>query len=86
MNAPDYIGNAISTYRMCKEDLIPGIPDQRETYDKLAVVMVCLNPKSKKGDPLTRMLGVLLAPGVTTTSVFLHILSCGRNGSSYIDQ
>ena len=64
MNAPDYIGNAISTYRMCKEDLIPGIPDQRKTYDKLAVVMVCLNPKSKKGDPLTRMLGVLLAPGV----------------------
>ncbi len=64
MNAPDYIGNAISTYRMCKEDLIPGIPDQRETYDKMAVVMVCLNPKSKKGDPLMRMLGVLLAPGV----------------------
>ena len=48
----------INANEMCKKDL--RIPDQRKTYDKLAVVMVCLNPKSKKGDPLTR----ILAPGI----------------------
>lgn len=64
MNAPDYIGNAISKYQICKEDLIPGIPDQRNTYDKMTVVTVCLNPKSEKGNPLTRMLGLLLSPKI----------------------
>ena len=64
MNAPDYIGNAISKYRICKEDLIPGIPDRRNTYDKMTVVTVCLNPKSGKGNPLTRMLGLLLSPKI----------------------
>ena len=65
MNAPDYIGNAISKYRICKEDLIPGIPDQRDVYDKLTVVTVCLNSKSEKGNPLTRMLGLLLSPKIS---------------------
>ena len=62
MNAPDYIGNAISTYRITKEDPLPGIPDEKRTYDKLTVVMICLNAESKNGNPLTRMLGVLLSP------------------------
>ena len=65
MNAPDYIGNAISKYRICKEDLLPGIPDQRDVYDKLTVVTVCLNSKSEKGNPLTRMLGLLLSPKIS---------------------
>lgn len=65
MNAPDYIGNAISKYRICKEDLIPGIPDQRDVYDKLTVVTVCLNSKSEKGNPLTQMLGLLLSPKIS---------------------
>lgn len=29
MNAPDYIGNAISEYSICKKDRIPGIPDEK---------------------------------------------------------
>ena len=62
MNAPDYIGNAISTYRITKEDPLPGIPDEKRTYDKLTVVMICLNAEAKNGNPLTRMLGVLLSP------------------------
>ena len=64
MNAPDYIGNAISTYRITKEDPIPGIPDEKRTYDKLTVVMICLNAESQKGNPLTRMLGLLLSPKI----------------------
>ena len=45
MNAPDYIGNAISFYSIRKSDSIPGIPDEKETYDKMTVVMICLNPE-----------------------------------------
>ena len=64
MNAPDYIGNAVSEYSICKKDRVPGIPDEKKAYDKLTVVMICLNPDSKKGNRLTKMLGVLLAPGI----------------------
>ena len=62
MNAPDSVGNAISDYSICKKDKIPGIPDRKEEYDKMTVVMICLNPNSKKGNRLTKMLGVLLSP------------------------
>ena len=62
MNAPDYIGNAISFFHIQKEDTIPGIPDKKETYDKLTVATICLNPRSEKGNRLTKMLGVLLSP------------------------
>lgn len=66
MNAPDYIGNAISYYNIQKSDAIPGIPDEKETYDKISVVMICLNPKSEKGNRLTKMLGILLSPRLET--------------------
>ena len=62
MNAPDYIGNAISFYNIQKSDVIPGIPNEKETYDKISVVTICLNPKSEKGNRLTKMLGILLSP------------------------
>lgn len=66
MNAPDYIGNAISFYNIQKSDVIPGIPNEKETYDKISVVMICLNPKSEKGNRLTKMLGILLSPRLET--------------------
>ena len=66
MNALDYIGNAISFYNIQKSDAIPGIPDEKETYDKISVVMICLNPKSEKGNRLTKMLGILLSPRLET--------------------
>lgn len=47
MNAPNYIGNAISEYKIAKEDIISGIPDNVEAYDKLSVIMICLNQKKK---------------------------------------
>lgn len=61
MNAPDYIGNAVSEYSILKTDHIPGIPDQKSAYDKISVVQICLNPKSEKGNRLTEMLNVLLS-------------------------
>ena len=68
MNAPDYIGNAIADYSIHKKDRIAGIPDQKETYDKLSVVIICLNEKSKKGNRLTKMLGILLSPKIKAGS------------------
>ena len=64
MNAPDYIGNAISEYSIHKKDRIPGIPDEKKAYDKLTVIMICLNPGSEKGNRLTKMLGILLTPEI----------------------
>lgn len=61
MNAPDYIGNAVSEYSLVKTDHIPGILDQKSAYDKISVVQICLNPKSEKGNRLTEMLNVLLS-------------------------
>lgn len=61
MNAPDHIGNAVSEYSIVKKDHIPGIPDRIEAYDKLTVVQICLNPKSKKGNRLTEMLNILFS-------------------------
>ena len=61
MNCPDHIGNAISEYSITKKDKIPGIPDKDETYDKLSVIMICLNPRTGKGNRLTQMLNVLLS-------------------------
>lgn len=61
MNAPDHIGNAISEYSITKRDKIPGIPDVKAAYDKLSVVMICLNPRTGKGNRLTQMLNILLS-------------------------
>ena len=73
MNAPDYIGNAVSDYSICKKDRIPGIPDRKTEYDKLTVVMICLNPKSEKGNRLTKMLGILLSPELKAESKIRHL-------------
>lgn len=43
--APQKIGNAVSEYSIYKKDLIKGIPDQKEAYDKLSVVILALNPE-----------------------------------------
>lgn len=64
MNAPDHIGNAISEYSITKRDKIPGIPDVKAAYDKLSVVMICLNPRTGKGNRLTQMLNILLSPEI----------------------
>ena len=40
--------------------------NEKETYDKISVVTICLNPKSEKGNRLTKMLGILLSPRLET--------------------
>lgn len=62
MNVPEYIGNAISEYKLMKSDLAGHIPDDRSGYDKLSVIMITLNENCETGDEgLLRMLNVLLS-------------------------
>lgn len=70
MNAPDYIGNAIAEYRIEKTDMIEGIPDKRDAYDKMSVVMICLNRDKKDGTEtqgIIRLLNTLLATDMDVT-------------------
>ena len=64
MNAPMHIGNAMAEYRITKEDIIGNIPEPRKSYDKLSVIIICLNEKLKKGTEgtLHGFLNTLLSP------------------------
>lgn len=68
MNAPAYIGNAISVYAMEKQDLLPGLPDKRFAYDKITVVIVALNEKTDSKDPCVTMLNTLFSPQIDTNT------------------
>ena len=46
-------------YKIEKSDLISGIPDKRLEYDKLSVVMVCLNTKTETEDTFLQMMNTL---------------------------
>ena len=61
MGAPKYIGNAISDYSIGKKDLIKGIPDNKQAYDKLSVVLVCLNEKMDSKTEFLEMMNTLLS-------------------------
>ena len=65
MNAPHYIGNAISKYSIRKTDILPGIPDRPQGYDKMTVIHICLNSKRTDGSSLTKMLNILLSPRIS---------------------
>lgn len=62
MNAPRYIGNAISVYHLTKEELESGIPDKPQAYDKLTVCIVTLNEHQPAENELLKMLNTLLSP------------------------
>lgn len=61
MGAPKYIGNAISDYSIGKKDLVKGIPDNKQAYDKLSVVLVCLNEKMDSKTEFLEMMNTLLS-------------------------
>ena len=61
VQAPDKIGNAISRYSLEKEDLVSGIPDKKDAYDKLSVVMICLNEKMEAKTEFLELMNVLLS-------------------------
>ena len=65
MNAPLHIGNALTEYWIGKRDIIGTMPEKKKNYDKLSVIIICLNEKSKeKGGELHGFLNTLLSPGM----------------------
>lgn len=61
MGVPRYIGNAISVYDMKKTDIIGNIPDIPANYDKICIVMVCLDEHSKSENTFLNMMNTLLS-------------------------
>ena len=55
------IGNAISRYAIQKEDILPGIPDRKQAYDKLTVIEICLNEEKESQHELIGMLNTLFS-------------------------
>lgn len=63
MNAPLHIGNALTEYWIGKRDIIGTMPEKKKNYDKLSVIIICLNEKSReKGGELHGFLNTLLSP------------------------
>lgn len=63
MNAPKKIGNAMVEYGLKKTDLINHVPDDRESYDKLSVVMIYLNERTTyEWGGIHHFLNTLLSP------------------------
>lgn len=61
MNAPESIGNAISEYSFCKKDVLPGIPDRKEAYDKMVLIIVTLNETIKSTDQFINFMNMLIS-------------------------
>ena len=53
--------NAISEYKIQKSDIIPGIKDNPDAYDKMSVIIITLNEKVRSEDRLINMLNVLFS-------------------------
>ena len=64
MNAPDNVGNAMVEYKISKNDRIGNVPEEEKSYDKLSVILICLNTKKGPGEEgsLHHFLNVLLSP------------------------
>lgn len=65
MNAPQYIGNAIAEYSFRKKDLLPGLPDEKDTYDKMSVVIIALNENIKSEDQFINMINTTLSSDIS---------------------
>lgn len=66
MNAPVHIGNSLTEYRITKHDEIGCMPEKEPNYDKLSVILICLNTKKGLGKPgsIHHFLNVLLSPSM----------------------
>ena len=78
MNVPDYIGNAMVEYKISRNDRIGSVPEKQKNYDKLSVILICLNTKKGLGEPgsLHHFLNVLLSPSMDAAEK-IKILSRG---------
>lgn len=45
MNAPKRIGNAMTEYHLSEKNIVGNMHERKEHYDKLSVIIICLNEK-----------------------------------------
>ncbi|SHL03204.1 hypothetical protein [Hespellia stercorisuis] len=65
LDAPNYIGNAVTRYGIHKEDLIGKTPDKTLVYDKIIILMIYLNRrKDKKENSIFHFLNTLFTPDI----------------------
>ena len=65
MNSPKDFANSIAEYCLEKHNLIGKIPVARTDYDKLSVILICMNSKILASEPgLLHLLGTLLSPKI----------------------
>ena len=64
MNAPKRIGNAMTIYRLTKQERVGHVPEECRHYDKLTIVQIFLDSREEYGPPgsLYRLLNVLFSP------------------------
>lgn len=51
--------NAISEYKITKHDILKGIRDNKDAYDKMSIIMITLNPEASSEDQFIDMLNCL---------------------------
>ena len=62
MNAPLYIGNAMTEYTIAKRDLVGAVPDHIHSYDKMTVLTVYLSTRELgEENSIFHLLNVLLS-------------------------
>ena len=61
VNAPKYIGNALTLYNIQKVDVIGNAPELKENYDKMSVAMIYLNSHVSREKGFFDMLNTLLS-------------------------
>lgn len=63
MNAPEYIGNAMTECRLEKTDLIGKTLSKKEAYDKMSVLLIYLNERQdQEGTNIFHLLNTLFSP------------------------
>lgn len=68
MNVPKKIGNSVCEYKITKHDITGYFPDDKNSYDKLSVIMICLCSKiTAPSGSLHHLLLTLLSPTLSAT-------------------
>ena len=69
-DAPKYIGNAITKYSIAKEDILGSIPIEKEAYDKMTIVQICLREDlNDHKDQMIRLLNTIFSEEKTAKEI-----------------
>ena len=61
MNGPAGEECGIASYRFTKKDYLGQLPDEKQAYDKMEVVVITLNPEKQSENQMVKVLNVLFS-------------------------